>query len=734
MQRHGRVIGIALAMVLAVFLGAPRPAQAVTDDEVEAGIKKLVAYLFSQQNPNGHWDLDQPENDVAHQGMQWGGKTALVTYALLKAGVSYQDPRLERALEFLKTAELKGTYAVALRSHVWGRVPDSFKPYQQKDLYWLIEASHKVSSGGLGWRYVQDAKDFDNSVSQYGLLGVWEAAKRGLPVGQGLWKGVEDHFLAEQNDEGGWGYGGNHGDGSRGSMVAAGVTCLFVTQNYLHSMEYKTCGVTRNSELQKRIDKGLAWFGKNFSPTQNPNGGHYHYYMVGVERVGLASGIRYFNGKDWYAEGAKNILSDPGNNPVDRAFSLIFLVAGRYPLLVNKLSIPDKDWNNRPRDVANATQWVSDEVEREMNWQVVDINTPAEDWLTAPLLYIASHEALELTDEQEQKIKRYIDLGGTLITVADCNSIKFTKSINDLMAKLYPQYKLQTLSPDDELMNMVFKIRQNRMGVQTLNNGIRHIVLHVPRSDLSWVLHSQNQSDPTAWQFFANAYYYATEKGRMRPRLDQHFIARSGNGGREITVGRVKYQGNWDPEPLSWEIQSNFMFNEGKASIVRKVVDLDKLNESGVKFAHLVGTGRVQFSDAQIHALQQYAQNGGTILLENAGGQGTDFVESVMEMVMKAFPNDRLRPVGPATPVISGNGIGGYDVSQVVYRAYALLKMGRMDAPRLLAVSVNGEPRIFLSGEDLTEAMLDQPVWGVFGYASESAHRLMSNLVLYGSQ
>jgi hypothetical protein len=80
--------------------------------------------------------------------------------------------------------------------------------------------------------------------------------------------------------------------------------------------------------------------------------------------------------------------------------------------------------------------------------------------------------------------------------------------------------------------------------------------------------------------------------------------------------------------------------------------------------------------------------------------------------------------------VITGKSIGGYDVSQVDYRSYALLRMGKIDAPRLLAINFNGKPRILISGEDLSEAMLDQPVWGVFGYNTDSAQKIMTNIIL----
>ena len=53
------------------------------------------------------------------QGNTWGGFTALSTYSLLAAGEKKSDPRIVKALDFLKRADIVGIYALGVRSEVW---------------------------------------------------------------------------------------------------------------------------------------------------------------------------------------------------------------------------------------------------------------------------------------------------------------------------------------------------------------------------------------------------------------------------------------------------------------------------------------------------------------------------------------------------------------------------------------------------------------------------------------
>lgn len=737
------------AAVVVALISVNAASARVTDEQVRQAIQRNIDALYALQNDRGTWDPPDPaaagEAESAHvYGTNYGGTTALVTYALLTAGESYQSPRLRRAIDFLSKTEMNGTYAVGLRNHVWAHLPPPFEPMIRKDTRWLADA---IGAGPFKGGYLYTpvptpgAGGIDNSVTQYGVLGAWEGAKRGMPITDAYWKLVEAHFLGCQEQDGGWSYNGQ--TATTGSMTASGLACLFIVQDHLYRDLYRTPGKGAGANgapdhpLHKAINRAVQWFDKNFSATINPGGGTawLTYYLVGVERIGLASGLKYFGSHDWYAEGAEVLVRRPFNTPVDYAFSLIFLVRGRVPVFANKLRIPDYDWNNRPRDLNRLAQWVSDEIEQEMNWQIVDLSTRPEEWLDAPILYIAGHEPLKLWPESEQKLKRFIDLGGLVVTTADNGEPGFTQSVLHLYERLYPQYKLDRLPPNDELLGLVFPIRSNSLGALSLHNGVRHLAIHIPK-DVSWPLHSASHADDTPWRFFTNLYYYATEKGQARPRLAEHYMPRrsgdSGGGAPTVRVGRIRYDGNWDPEPLAWQVQSNTMFNTGKADVTTTVMEFKDLPGSDVKLAHIVGTHPVTFSAEELAALKDYVSAGGVVLFENIGGLGK-FTHSLTGALAEAFPGSPIRPLSIQSDLATGRAFGGTDVGRVDYRAYTVLRAGRFNSPRLHAITIEGEPRILISHEDLSVAMLNQPRWGIYGYSAPSAQKIMTNLVLWAN-
>jgi hypothetical protein len=751
-----RSAGILWAGLVLILLCASAASARITDEQVQSAIQRIIERLYQLQNERGTWDPEQANPDTKDHtfGANYGGMTAIATYALLTAGESYQSPRLKRAIDFLATAELKGTYAVGLANHVWANLPPRFEPQMKKNTEWLLGAvGGGPAKGGYTYLSLQGMVNpgssapggpFDNSNTQYGVLGVWEAAKRGLPVPQGYWQRIGQHFTQMQHEDGGWSYvypvapPGNSflsNLGRYGSMTAGGLACLFIVQDYLHTDDFRRPGVTRSHPLTLNIQKGLDWFDQHFKPNENPSVGgtalgDVYYYLMGVERIGLASGYKHFGEHDWYAEGAEILMRSPGNQPYQLAFSLLFLVRGRVPVYANKLRLPDYDWNNRPRDVARIAAWISDELEQEVNWQIVNIGASPEQWLDAPILYIASHEPLKLSDEQALKIKRYIDLGGLVVTTADSASTSFTESVRKLYEKLYPDLKLGRLSPEDEMMDVTFRIKGNAMGSLSLHNGVRHLAIHIPR-DASWIFHSSHHGDPQPWQFMANIYSYATEKGQARPRLAEHFVTRRGSGGGpRIDIARVRYEGSWNPEPLAWEVQSNVMFNEHKADVATKVVAMEELDAAGVRFAHIAGIDRVTFSEAQLAALKRYVEGGGVVLFETVGGRG-EFTGGMAQALAELAPDSRPRPLAIQSAPVTGQGFGGHDVGRINYRAFTILRTGRFTSPRLQVIEVAGRPAIFISNEDLTMGMLGKNVHGIYGYDISSSRRIMSNLVLW---
>jgi hypothetical protein len=99
---------LAIAAIVSSFAST---AHAATPSEVEASIDKGKKFLYSLQRPEGRWEPDAQRKGNNHhdhpkmQGSAWGGFTAVATYALLASGENPQDPRMAKAIEFLKTAD-----------------------------------------------------------------------------------------------------------------------------------------------------------------------------------------------------------------------------------------------------------------------------------------------------------------------------------------------------------------------------------------------------------------------------------------------------------------------------------------------------------------------------------------------------------------------------------------------------------------------------------------------------
>src|SRR5712691_3334903 len=103
------------------------------------------------------------------------------------------------------------------------------------------------------------------------------------------------------------------------------------------------------------------------------------------------------------------------------------------------------EWNNRPRDLANLSRFASRELERPVQWQVVPLDRDPADWSDAPILYLASHAPLRLSDDEVAKVRRFINAGGIFFTQADDGSAAFNAYVDRLAKQLYPARELKDL-------------------------------------------------------------------------------------------------------------------------------------------------------------------------------------------------------------------------------------------------------------------------------------------------
>ena len=102
---------------------------------------------------------------------------------------------------------------------------------------------------------------------------------------------------------------------------------------------------------------------------------------------------------------------------------MLFLARGRAPVLINKIQY-DGPWNQRPRDVANFVRWMGTQTERQrdINWQISNLDISEADLHDAPFLYLSGNKALNLKSEQIEKLKQFAQHGGMLLFNSDCGS------------------------------------------------------------------------------------------------------------------------------------------------------------------------------------------------------------------------------------------------------------------------------------------------------------------------
>ena len=714
------------------------------DELIGLAIRKGVDFMLSQFADG---QLKGDRRDETYAGMN-----CLCVYALLQCGQSIVDERLDvrgsrmrDMLAKMKQLPMAGqceTYARGIRATALASAnrPED-RPVLKADLAWLIPAAKNG-----GYTYGAGAAGPDNSNSQYGLLGAWSAAEVGLEVLPSYWTKVQKHWETCQLPTGQWGYTpGSTDDGSL-SMTAAGLTSLFVTHDYLEAPQYgKAVG---RAPFSKPLAAGLAWLAKADNclrvGSQYPG-----YTLYGLERVGLASGFKYFGQHDWYAQLADALVSPQPSaawatdlkdlrtmlatgradartdDIIDMAFALLFLARGRPPILMNKLAF-DGAWANRPRDVANLARFASRQLERPLNWQIVDIDHDWTDWMDCPILYLASHESPKFSDEHCAKLRQFAEAGGLIFSQADGDSESFTAFITELGHKLFPAYAWQDLPPEHAIYTLNFRM-DSPPPLRCLSNGSRMLMVHSPR-DLAqhWQLRAEN-AKRDSFELGANLFIYAAGKTDLRNRLSRLYLPPlQRDPPYRIRLARVPYAGLWDPEPYAFVRLARWLEYQTGYRLDVSPVSPEWLRPGAWTVAHMTGAATCTLSESQVAALRSYVEDGGVLLIDACGG-APQFSQSAAALLQRAFPTSQLAAIAPGHPLLAGTAAGMDALPTPRLRPSANRQSPRID------ILTAGKGCVIFSSLDLTTALLGTNTWDVLGYQPSYALSFVKNVLLWAA-
>jgi len=745
----------------------------VTAEQVRAAIEGGKKYLLAEQGPGGDWNPF---------GSYPGGVSALCTLALLDAGVEPADPKIQKALAFLRKMKRKKTYCVALQTMaLCAATPRRDALLIQENVRWLEENQNTRDDRSGSWSY--PGPGGDNSNSQFAVLALHEAQRAGAQVDPATWRRAAEYWRRRQHPDGSWGY--QPGRPGTGSMTCAGIGATIICQGKVTPADARIqdgqVHCCQPQEKDDSLERALAWLGRTFSVQRNPgtlglSQSWHYYYLYGVERVGRLTARRFIGGHDWYREGAELLVRQQDvfshswtgrghaeNRPhIATALALLFLSKGRRPVLLSKLKHgPGQDWNRHRNDVAHLTARAERLWGLDLTWQITDCrNASVEDLLQSPVLFISGSQAPALAD-QAAKLRAYLDRGGFLFAEACCaESSRFEKAFRALVGRIFPEpeYQLRRVGPEHPLWRVEQPVSANSPYAGRLwdvEYGCRTCVVF-SEADLScfWEL-SGNRFGPNlpdlvaqrasdAMTIGVNVLAYAT--GREPKGKEASFGSTGGDANFDalgsrgvIQIARLQHGGGCNDAPGALvNLLRAAAGPELKLRISTSEVPLYLSDKSLFRYhlAFMHGRHDFRLTPVERRQLGKYLKNGGTLLADSICSS-RPFTMAFRRELKAALPDASLVRI-PANHPLFTEACGGYDIRQVEMRDPVPQQAGaplhsrvRKVAPELEGVELDGRLAVIFSPYDISCALESHEALQCRGYTHADATRIGINVLMY---
>jgi hypothetical protein len=715
----------------------------LTASKIRAAIDDGVQFLRDRQLPDGSW---------ARNGYN-EGNTALATLTLLAAGGDPQgDTQLMKALDYLSKQAPDNIYDRALRANVWEyalrKDPENaqFKKNLTVESEWLLAALGEKE----GWRYTKAASDWDNSCTQYGVLGLWACARAGIDPGEKFWKTMSRHFLTSQGADGGWSYTGN--SSPTANMATAGLASLFlvldqhVGKTFFTAEKPRTFAEGEAAAVLGAIDKGMAWLARDRGQKSDA------YFLYGMERTGVASGLKVIGGEDWFKSGALVALklqrrdgcftttgfSDDINHT---ALTVLFLVYGGAPVAYNKLEYgKDQDWNNNPRDLANLSKFLWSAYEAPLNWQSVSLAGDAAEF-EAPILFISGSRDPKFSEGEIAKLREYVLRGGTILAEPSDHAKDFDGAMRTLAAKMfpaadYPNYKLEPLPENHGVFTVIKQEFKARPKLQGISDGSR--TFFFLSEDYMSADFQMARENSDAFKLAMNLLFYATDLGTLEGKFSTTLPDTPPARERKeaFTVARVQYSGGhatpreWDAAALAWTKLAPYLKHIAGCKVKESAaVTLGTSDLKDIKLLHLTGRTDFAFTAAEKKALKDYVAAGGTVLVDAYAGSAA-FAASARRQLEEIF--GPLAPLAPQSVLAEGRFEGGQDLHALALKLptrQALRAKGQQPQGQKLLVALDGKrSAVIFSDLDISGAMAGVENFKSQGYKPASARKIVGNL------
>ena len=743
-------------------------APAPLSDRVGRAIRRGLDALYAAQRPDGTWDSK-------YASQQPGGVEAMVLWAALSAGEPANHPRLAAALKHIDglQPEPRTTYVRAARALAYSRLPAAqYLEALQEDVTWL--AGQQQSSGGWGYgpgyRNTRDNPSWtDLSNTFLALRALSEAEARGAKVPPNAWSRARIYLSRAANADGGLGYQPPGGVGFRlrgssyGSMTAAGLVSMGLLSDKaaaIDEADFLNAGTRRRnpSPFQKHIERGLAWLGGSFELTSNPRwvwgwGEAYEYYYLWcLQQLASQGGLDRIGGKPFVRDAAELVIArqrpdggwrDPraAEGAEDRlavirtCLALLSLLEAREPVLIEKLALGETaDCDGR--DAANLAQWLGRSVHSRGAWRRVTGDASADGPALAPLLYVQTSLA-DYPAALDAVAQRFVAGGGTLVVQPFAGEEQAAQAAIAWLRRAFPAFAHGPVTDSHPIFTVHFKVLPGtRPKMYALGDACRTRVF-VFQADVGGAWHQGRSKEFGAlFQLGANLLLYTTDLAPPPGRLEAgEPRPRPAKPARSVPVARIKWDGPWDLCPKAMERLGDVLAEAVSVGVQElPPAALDKPVDSAIPLLWLTGTRDLKLSAEQKARLKDYLAVGGMLFVDAALGD-MEAASAAASLLSDVAGGTSLEPLAADHPLLTGEFAGGMgsDVTKVRFTRAAAAEVGDVQAPRLMALRLDGRIAAILSPYAVTCPLSGQPVYRCKGLAAPDAARLAANVVLYAA-
>ncbi|MEZ6062660.1 MAG: DUF4159 domain-containing protein [Planctomycetaceae bacterium] len=777
-------------------------AESLTDlqlrDRVHKALRNGTDYLRRRQNGDGSWGRIDEEYGEHHVGL-----TSLAVMALINSDVPVTSDEVQGGLNYLrnhgeahlKANDKRSVYETSLMIMALCAAEDPQRDGLRINnlATALIETQCQQgqNSGLWGYRLARlggspGSNGEDRSNGQFAVLALRDAAYAGVPIDRSVWQRTHEHWQRLQRPDGGWGY--HPEDAARGSMTVAGLSTLAITTRML--ADDSDVGANGRPDccaehpVSDAFQKGRRWMATYFDVFKNPGSPNWHYYyLYGLERAGRLSSVRFFGQHDWYRMGARYLVSN-GVQQADgswvsrngakwdltmpTSYAMLFLSKGLSRVVVNKLDYSstglEQDvhgpWNRHPLDIPNLIELIdqSEGWPPRLTSQVLSLSRLTDDSAVldmnqAPVLYISGKDAPQLTDQHIRWLRDYVDEGGFIFAVANCEGGTFDAGFREIVERMFPlgEASLQRLQPDHPIFRSEHPLNADSIELHGVDFGCRTAIVYAPEDHAclwqKWMKHDprdRKQDLTTAiirsTRVGVNVLAYAT--GREPPEKLNEAMVRKDDAEMRVKRGlleiaQLRHDGGWDtaPKALTNLLRGLSEIDGIAVSPERQAIPITLPELTRFPIAYMHGRYRFQLAAQERDALRDYLSRG-TMLFADACCGSPRFDQSFRDLMQQMYPDNPLELI-PADHELYAETTGFKieDVKrrkQVPGQGNASMKTQTVVGPPLLyGVKIEGRYVVIYSPYDISCALENQASLACDGYLEEDALRLGINIVLY---